>query len=476
MAVCDSDLLKLDMTTLSMKIKQKEISSKEVTCQLLKRIEKVNPLLNAFITIAGEKAIETAEQMEKEIASGHYRGPLHGIPIGLKDLIYTKGIRTTMGSMIYHDFIPDHDATVVETLKQAGAIMIGKLNTHEFAYGPTGDESFFGAVRNPYDRTKITGGSSSGSGAAVASGLCYGALGTDTGGSIRIPSSACGIVGMKPTFGRVSKIGVYPLGFTLDHVGPMTRTVRDNALLLGALAGYDPNDPYSVKQKEEDFTRYIGDSIRGKVVGVPSNFYFDLVEEEILCKIEQAIEVLKNLGTVIQRVEIPILSEVSWAQRKTLQSEAYAVHEKQMAAHKEKYQPGVLERLQESREAKGYEYVQAQQIRRKAKDSFQQIFKSVDVLVAPTLPILPPNIGQKEIKIKGKMEPIRSALLRLTGPANLTGLPSLSIPCGFSTSGMPIGLQFIGRPFHESVLYQFGAAFEREVSVPTLKWEMETAF
>jgi aspartyl-tRNA(Asn)/glutamyl-tRNA(Gln) amidotransferase subunit A len=351
----DSNVLKLDISTLSMKIKNKEISPKEITYELLKRIEKVNPVLNAFITIAAEKSIKKSIQAEAEIMAGHYRGPLHGVPVGLKDMIYTKGIRTTMGSKIFQDFIPDRDATVVRKLKQAGAILIGKLNTHEFAYGPTGDVSFYGPVRNPYNTTKITGGSSSGSGAAVASALCYGALGTDTGGSIRIPSSACGITGMKPTFGRVSKNGVYPLAFSLDHVGPMTRTVRDNALKLGILAGYDPGDNYSVKQEDEDFTRNIGKSIRGKVVGVPSNFYFDFVEEEVQRKIEEAINVLKSLGAKIQMVEIPILSEVSWAQLMTIQSEAYAVHERQIQSHVDEYQPAVLERLQGSVETKGYE-------------------------------------------------------------------------------------------------------------------------
>ncbi len=247
----DSNLLKLDIATLSKKLRSKEISPKDIVTPLLKRIDALNPVLNAFITVTAEEALVQAEQAEAEIAAGQYRGPLHGIPVGLKDLIYTKGIKTTMGSAIYKDFIPDADASVVRKLKQAGAIVIGKLNTHEFAYGPTGDISYFGPVRNPYDTSKMTGGSSSGAGAAVASALCFGALGTDTGGSIRIPSSACGIVGMKPTFGRVSKHGVYPLAYTLDHIGPMTRTVQDNAELLGILAGYDPEDRFRWSEREK---------------------------------------------------------------------------------------------------------------------------------------------------------------------------------------------------------------------------------
>ncbi|MBP1153347.1 MULTISPECIES: amidase [unclassified Paenibacillus] len=469
----DSNVLKLDITAISKKIRSKEVSPKEIVAQLVNRIEAVNPVLNAFITVAAEEAFEQAKQAEAEITSGQYRGPLHGIPIGLKDLIYTKGIKTTMGSEIFKDFIPDFDATVVQKLKHAGAIIIGKLNTHEFAYGSTGDVSHFGPVRNPYDTSKMTGGSSSGSGAAVASALCFGALGTDTGGSIRIPSSACGIVGMKPTFGRVSKHGAYPLGFTLDHIGPMTRTVRDNAELLGILAGHDPEDPYSVQQAGEDFTRYLGEAIRGKVVGIPSTFYFDLIDDEIRSKMEEAIDLLRAMGAEIRTVEMPVLSEVSWAQLKTIQSEAYAVHEEHLGSSAEKYHPEVLERLRASAEAKGYEYVKAQDIRRRAQESFRRAFEQVDVMVAPTLPILPPDIGQREIQIQGQSELVRAALLRLTGPTNLTGLPSLSIPSGFSKTGLPIGMQFIGRPFDEATLYQFGAAFEKEIAVSTLQWDIK---
>lgn len=469
------DVVKLDLTALGEKIRNKDISPKEVVQAVLHRINELNPILNAFITVAAEEAMQQAKQAESEIAAGHYRGPLHGVPIGLKDLIYTKGIRTTMGSSVYEHFVPETDATVVRKLQEAGAILIGKLNTHEFAYGPTGDISHFGAVRNPYDLSKMTGGSSSGSGAAVAAALCFGALGTDTGGSIRIPASACGIVGMKPGFGRVSKQGIYPLAYTLDHPGPMTRTIRDNAVMLGVLAGHDPDDPYTLVQSEEDFARYIGQSIRGKVIGIPSTFYYEDLHDEVQEKVEEAIQVFKDLGAEIRTVDIPVLSEVSWAQLKTIQSEAYAIHAELLnAPEADKYHPETRERLLLSADAKGYEYVQAQDIRRRAQAAFQQVFASVDVIVTPTLPILPPDIGQREIVIQGKSEQVRPALLRLTGPTNLTGLPSLSVPCGFSRTGLPIGMQLIGKPMDEAVLYQFGAAFEREASVSTLKWEIHS--
>lgn len=467
------DVLKSSLTHLSSRIRKKEISPVEVVDELVKRIGVINPSINAFITVLVEEATHAAKQAEAEIMRGQWRGPLHGVPLGLKDLIYTKGTRTTMGSKLYEHFVPDRDATVVEKLRNAGAVLIGKLNTHEFAYGPTGDISFFGPVRNPYDTERMTGGSSSGSGAAVASALCFGALGTDTGGSIRIPASACGIVGMKPTFGRVSKHGIYPLAYTLDHVGPMTRTVQDNALLLHVLAGYDEQDPYSSQRGEEDFERHIGDSIKDKVIGVPSSFYFDGLDEEVRKRIEGALRIFQSMGVHIETVEMPILEEVSWAQLKTIQSEAYAVHEEHMDGRRAHFHPELLERLMMSAEAKGYEYVKAQHIRKRACASFAEVFERVDVLLTPTLPILPPRIGEREMEVAGVVEQVRAALLRLTGPTSLTGLPSLSVPCGFSTScGLPIGMQLIGRPFDEAVLYQFGAAFEEAVDIPTTKWDI----
>jgi aspartyl-tRNA(Asn)/glutamyl-tRNA(Gln) amidotransferase subunit A len=456
-----SDIFRLDLENLSQQIQAKKLSPVEVVQALLQRIEQLNPTLNAVITICEGEALEAAKQAEEEIIKGNYKGALHGIPIGLKDLIYTKGIRTSMGSEIYKDFVPETDATVVQKLKDAGAIILGKLNTHEFAYGPTGDISYFGAVRNPYNTTRITGGSSSGSGASVAAGLVFGALGSDTGGSIRIPSSACGIVGMKPTFGRVSKHGVYPLAYTLDHIGPMTRTVKDNALLLNALAGFDPQDDYSVQRDPEDFARLIGESIKGKVIGIPTNFYYDHLQPEVRSLVENSFEIFRELGAKIEHVEIRDLDQISLAQLKTIQSEAYAIHQEHVNDCPEKFHPQVLERIKASFNARGYEYVEAQQVRRRILQSFTEVFQRVDVLVTPTLPILPTKIGEREVEIEGKTEPVSASLLRLTGPTNTTGLPSLSVPCGYSSEGLPVGIQLIGPSFGEALLYQFGSAFER---------------
>lgn len=465
------EVLGWNLEKVSQLIKDKEISPVDLTEASWERIEQVNPKLNAFIASLQDESITQARKLEQEILAGRWRGPLHGIPIGLKDLIYTAGVRTTMGSGIYQNFIPEFSATAAQQLIEAGAILLGKLNTHEFAYGPSGDVSFFGPVRNPYDVTRVTGGSSSGSGAAVAAGMCFAALGTDTGGSIRIPSSACGIIGMKPTFGRVSKHGVYPLGYTLDHVGPMTRTVRDNAIVLNLLAGFDPQDPYSLEQTAEDFTRHIGIDVNGMVIGLPDSFYYEHVEEEVRTALERAAQIFERLGAKIHEVKID-LSQASWAQLMTVRGESYAVHENHMINQPDRFQPEVRTRIELSKGTTAHEYVKAQQLRLEIRHSFLESFKQADVLLAPTLPILPPYIGQRESIIDGFEEPTFASLLRLNGPANLTGLPSLSMPCGFSRDGLPIGMQLIGKPLDEATLYRVAAAFEQDQKIPTLKWEL----
>jgi aspartyl-tRNA(Asn)/glutamyl-tRNA(Gln) amidotransferase subunit A len=378
----------------------------------------------------------------------------------LKDLIFTKDIRTTMASTFFEDYVPDHDATVAERLKEAGAILIGKTNTHEFAYGPTGDRSRFGAARNPHDHARITGGSSSGSGAAVATNLVYGALGSDTGGSIRIPAALCGIVGMKPTFGRVSKYGVFPLCWTLDHVGSITRTVEDNALFLNAIAGYDPRDPYSVERATEDFARDLRRDIRGTVIGIPRDFYFEHVDDKVEALVREAVGVFRSLGAEVREVSIPNLHETLEAQRLTLAAEAYAVHRERLKSEPEKYDDHVIERLLNGEDLEAYRYVEAQQRKLRSREEFVRVLGDVEVILTPSVPISATEIGQRQTSIGGHEEAVYSALTRFTGPTNLNGLPSLSVPCGFTGSGLPTGLQLIGRPFDEANLYRFGHAYE----------------
>jgi aspartyl-tRNA(Asn)/glutamyl-tRNA(Gln) amidotransferase subunit A len=453
------------LTALSRAFREKHLSPVEVVRVLLERIESAdNKNLGAFITVTGERALEEAARAEKEMAAGRFRGPLHGVPLGLKDLIYTRDVRTTMGSALFKDYVPDYSATVALKLEEAGAVLVGKTNTHEFAYGPTGDRSYFGPTRNPHDARRISGGSSGGSGAAVAASLLYASLGSDTAGSIRIPSALCGVVGMKPTFGRVSKHGVFPLSWTLDHVGPLTRTVEDNALLMNVLAGYDPKDPYSANRPAEDFARDLGRGVGGGVVGVPKDFYFEHVEDEVGERVREAIEVFLSLGAEVREVGIPNLPETLRAQRYILAADAYAIHEERLKSAPEEFDEEVLKRLLEGERLKAHRYSRARQMKITSQGEFEEALGEADVLLAPTVPIAATLIDQREVNIGGYEEPVRSAVTRLTGPANLIGFPSLSVPCGFTASGLPVGMQLIGRPFDEAALYRFGHAYEAAVT------------
>jgi aspartyl-tRNA(Asn)/glutamyl-tRNA(Gln) amidotransferase subunit A len=416
---------------------------------------------NAFITVTAERAMEDAARAEAEIGAGDYRGPLHGVPVGIKDLVYTKGVRTTMASAFFEDHVPEDDAAIVRRLREAGTVLLGKTNTHEFAYGPTGDRSFFGPTRNPHDPARISGGSSGGSGAAVATGLCYGAIGSDTGGSIRIPAALCGVVGMKPTFGRVGKSGVFPLAWTLDHVGPMTRTVEDNALLLSALVGHDPQDPYSADRPAEDFARDLERGLRGSAVGVPTAFYFEHVDREVEARVRESVEAFRSLGAVVREVELPNVWETLHAQRLTLAAEAYAVHEERLKSDPDRFDDQGLERLLQGEELRAHRYANAQRRKLRSRREFEEVLGEVDVILSPSVPIPATEIGQRQASINGHEEAVYSALTRLTGPTNMNGLPSLSVPCGTTASGLPVGLQLIGRPFDEATVYRFGHAHEK---------------
>lgn len=450
------------LAALSRALRERDFSPVEVVGALLERVEADET--NAFITVTGEEAREAAARVEKEILAGEYRGPLHGVPVALKDLIFTEGVRTTMGSAFFEDHVPDHSATVVRKLEEAGTILIGKTNTHEFAYGPTGDRSHFGPTRNPHDPARITGGSSGGSGTAAAANLCYGALGSDTGGSIRIPAALCGVVGMKPTFGRVSKHRVFPLSWTLDHVGPLTRTVEDNALLLNALAGFDPEDPHSADRPTEDFTRGLERGVRDRTIGIPKEFYFEHVEDEVEARVREAAEVFRSLGAQVREVEIPNLAETLKAQRLILAAEAYTVHEERLKTAPEKFGEEARQRLLDGERPKAHRYANARQRGLLAVREFDAVLESVDVILTPTVPIPATSIDERETNIGGYEERIPSALTRLTGPTDLTGHPSLSVPCGATAEGLPVSLQLIGRRFDEATVYRYGHTYERVAS------------
>lgn len=460
-----NSILDWDLLELSNAYKEKKVSPIEIIQQTFERIKEIDNKLNAYITVCYESAIEEARQAEKEINEGTVKGPLHGVPIALKDLIYTKNTKTTIGSGAYKDFIPDYDATIVNKLKQAGAIIVGKSNTHEFAYGSTGDYSYFGPIKNPYDVSKMAGGSSGGSAAAVASSLSYVALGTDTSGSVRIPASCCGIVGMKPTFGRVSKYGVYPLSWTMDHVGPMTRNITDNAILLNYLIGHDTKDPYSIESINEDFTSKLNQGLEGVIIGIPLTPYFENVQEEVKETVLKSIDVFEKLGAKTKIITVPNMEDLLEACKVVTRSEAYVINKELALTPNNLLGEQIRERILQGADYKASEYVEAQQIKNKAIQSFDQLLQEVDVIVTPTLPILPPDIGEEEVTITDSMESVRAALIRLTCPTNLIGFPSLTLPCGFSSTGLPIGMQLIGKRFDEANLYRFGYAFEQAVSL-----------
>lgn len=459
-----SDPLSWTIESLSKALRKKEISPIEVTKVCLERISSFDSKINAFITVLPEKALKTARQMEKEIQKGKYRGPLHGIPYAVKDLFFTRGIRTTCGSKILKDFIPQYDATVIYRLNSAGAILLGKLNMHEFAYGTTSVNPHYGPVHNPWNLERITGGSSGGSAAALVCSFALLTLGTDTGGSIRIPSALCGVSGLKPTFGRISKYGVYPLCWSLDHPGPMAKTVADLAIALEALAGYDPHDPCSVKNNVPNYQRALPKNLKGIRIGVPKEYFFDHLEGEVQQAVVQAIKDLKKMGARTFSISIPHLPEFSAAAFISLLAEGAACLEKWHKTRAEDLGKDVLARLNLGAVIKATQYLQAQRIRRLAQETFREVFTKVDALITPQLPIVAPPIGQETISIGDFTEGVASALTRFTRIFNLTGLPTISIPCGYSSSGLPIGLQIVGKAFAEETILRVGHAYQMNTS------------
>ena len=456
------DLESISINGLSELVRKRELSPVEIIKATLHRIERYDGELKAFITVLSEEALDCAKKAEASIVRGDYTGPLHGIPIGLKDIIFTKGIRTTCGSKILADFIPREDATVVNRLKKAGAIIIGKLNCHEFAYGATSINPHYGTPKNPWNGRCIPGGSSGGSAVAVGSSLCLGALGTDTGGSVRIPSALCGIVGLKPTYGRVSNYGVYPLSWSQDHVGPMTKTVKDAAILLGSIAGHDPRDHTSSSVPVPDYLS-IREDVRGLRAGVLSDYYFETCDTEVRASVLKALDILKDVGILIEEITIPHLRHATTAGIVIQLPEATSQHEKYLKGSQSKdYGEDVRGRLKTGVLVTATQYVKAQRVRTVIHNEFLKAFERVDVLVTPALPIVAPRIDQDAITISGKGETVRSALTRLMRPYNLAGIPAIVLPCGFSQSGLPMALQIAGRPFEETTILAVAQAYEKQ--------------
>jgi aspartyl-tRNA(Asn)/glutamyl-tRNA(Gln) amidotransferase subunit A len=440
-------------------LRGRQVSSAELTSAALDRIARLNPELNAFLTVTADSALARARAADAELSAGHDLGPLHGIPVALKDLFLTRGVRTTCGSKIYEDFIPGHDAAVVERLNAAGAVLVGKLNMHELAYGITSANPHFGAVRNPWDATRSPGGSSGGSGAAVATDLVYCAMGSDTGGSIRIPAAFCGTVGLKPTFGRVSRFGAFPLGYSLDHMGPLTRSVRDAGIVLNAIAGRDPRDPTTSRRPVADYVPEQGCAIRGVRIGVPENYYFDRLDPEVDAAVRSAIARAASLGAVIKPVRVPDIDAMNAVSRVILLAEAASVVEPHLGK-RDQFGGDVLALFDQGRLLPATDYVNAQRLRRRMRAEFDRLWSDVDCLATPATPNVAPRIKETTVRLGGRDEDVRLATTRLVRAINLLGLPAVSLPCGLNSTGLPIGLQLIAEGFEEALLLRCGAALE----------------
>ncbi len=443
-------------------IREKRLSPVELAGAALARISRLDSTLRAFITVTGEYAMARARQAESELAAGRDRGPLHGIPVAVKDLFAMRGVRTTAGSKIFENHVTDYDSTVVQRLEAAGAVILGKLNMHEAAYGISSANPHFGAVRNPWDTQRSPGGSSGGSGAAVATNIVYAAMGSDTGGSIRIPASFCGTVGLKPTYGRVSRYGAFPLSWSLDHMGPLTRSVRDAALALNAIAGRDPRDETSSRRPTVDFVPDDDCSLRGMRIGFPRNFYFERIDASVESAVRGAIARAASMGATLKSVDLPDIAALNAIGQVTLFSEAAAVWEPHLTAAASRAQFGadVLGRLDQGRLIPAVDYINAQRLRRRFRTAFDAVWREVDCFLTPTTPNTAPRVGENTIRLGGQDEDTRAASTRLVRGINVLGLPALSMPCGLGSSGLPVGLQIVGPPFAEASILRVGAALE----------------
>jgi len=443
-----------DLRELAAALRARQVSSRELVTQSLREIERLDPKLNAFITLTGQSALAEAAARDEELARGIDRGPLHGIPIAHKDLMRTKGVRTTAGSKIFGHYDPQRDAAIVTRLREAGAVSLGKTGLHELAYGITSNNPHFGAIHNPWDLTRIPGGSSGGSAAAVAAGMLPFATGTDTGGSIRVPASFCGVVGLKPSFGRVNVRGVLPLGFSQDHVGPITRTVRDAAIAFQAMAG-DPTD--YVPPPDSDLT--------GLRIGFPRNFFMQRVDPEVDASVRAAFDTAARAGGRIVEIEVPDMEALRSAAVTCLLVEAASAL-RPFLDRRADFGADLLPMLDQGKAIPAIDYIEAQRTRRRIGRQFARLFDQADCIFTPATPLTAPKIGQTTLEIRGAPEEVRTAATRFTRGMNALGLPAISIPCGFSRGGLPIGLQIIAAARQDDRLLHAAAAMEDAMALP----------
>jgi aspartyl-tRNA(Asn)/glutamyl-tRNA(Gln) amidotransferase subunit A len=446
----------LTLSTAAAQIQAGRLSPVELTNSVLDRIDATQNTLRAFVCVTADLARYAAQAAEREIAAGHYRGPLHGIPLSVKDLYDTAGVPSTSSSKVRAGYVPHTNAVAVERLFDAGMVIVGKTHTHEFAYGVITPIS-----RNPWNPRHIVGGSSGGAAAAVASGGCMVGLGSDTAGSIRIPASLCGTVGLKPTYGRVSRRGVASLAWSLDHIGPLTRNIRDCALVLNTIAGFDRLDPACVDVPVPDYTTGLDQGITGLRVGVPANYFFEHVHDDVATAVRHAINVLQDLGAQVQEVTIPYTNALAAVEFGIVLPEASAYHQQWLRDKGDLYSPDVRLLLEMGKFVLATDYIKALRVRTLIQQGWAAMFDDIDVLVSPSTPLAAPTVDTAEVVWPdGTTENIATALKRLTSPANITGLPALSIPVGFDGAGLPLGMQIIGRPFDEATVLRVGQAYE----------------
>lgn len=451
-----TELYYLSATELAPLIKSRQLSPVELMRTMIERTQMLEPYIDSYITFLPEIALQNAVHAEKKIMEGLYEGPLHGIPIGMKDIFYTKGIRTTAGSKMLYDFVPDINSTAWERLSNSGTILTGKLNCHEFAAGLTNMSPFYGFARNPWNLDCMTGGSSGGSAAALAAGLTTLATGTDTFGSIRVPATMCGVYGLKPTYGLVSKYGVAPLSWSMDHIGPMARSVSDLALMLQHMAGYDPEDATSIKAPVPNYSGNLDKGVKGIKIGIP-DYYLEGLDQDVERLFRHAILVLERMGAEVKEVEIPELSIASFSAYMVMMGEAAAYHHEKLKSNPEGFGGDVRIMLETGELANSSQYIQAQQARRKLAKAFKHVFEEVDALVGPTIPLQAPLIQENWVAENLEMT---KRCISFTAPPNVTGIPSLSVPIGLSYNGLPIGMQIIGNYLSEKQLLQVGSAWE----------------
>jgi aspartyl-tRNA(Asn)/glutamyl-tRNA(Gln) amidotransferase subunit A len=457
------DLAALTLRDAARWIEDEEVSPVELTQAHLERIRQMDGQVNSYITVLAEDAMRQAEAAEKEIKSGVNRGALHGIPLALKDLFEVGGVRATHGSKVLGGYVPEKDGAVVTRLKHAGAVILGKTNMHEIALGVTNVNPHYGACRNPWDLQRMTGGSSGGSAAALSAGMCLGALGSDSGGSIRIPSSLCGVVGLKPTYGRVSLRGVLPLSWNLDHAGPMARRVADAAILLQAIAGYDADDPGSLNQPENDYLTDLEAGVHGWRIALAGDEHFSRADEQVWSAVQAAAEVFASLGAEVEAADFPEGRLAAQTNVRLLLSDAAAYHQERLAAQAEDFGEDIRQRLQNGAALPAPEYSLARREQARLRRVFERFFDEYDVLLTPATPVTAPLIEGPDALEQARI------LTAFTAPFNITGLPALSLPCGFSREGMPIGLQIVSRPWAEALVLRAAFAYEQ-----ACEWRKQT--